>query len=429
MSELLDFYRQQAEENLSDIPWVAELQVKSWHELSSRGFPTRSNEDWKYTRVEELLQQRFPFSLPKAEDSIDIERIFSSHSNCPIPSKTTLYNGQLLQKNALPPGVILLPISESLSSHEDLVKPFFDKLLAHEQGFHSLNTTLFNAGIFLYIPPNVRVEDPIAISHYQDIEQSLQVRHLIILGNNSEATIVEDYYGENNCAYFTNAISEIYVGKQAKFAHYKVQRESKKSFHIGHVSVSQAEGSEFENHAINLGGKLVRNDVTINLQEENSHCLLNGIYIPGQAQHIDQQTKINHHVPRCSSKQDYKGILGNKARAIFNGKIVVDKHAQQTEALQSNKNILLSPDAEVDTKPQLEIFADDITCSHGATVGQLEEEALFYLRARGIEPDEANRYLIHAFVTMNLNLISPPILANWINGLIDQQLEQLDRNQ
>ena len=212
------------------------------------------------------------------------------------------------------------------------------------------------------------------------------------------------------------------LGEKAQCVHYKIQREGKLACHIGHVAVNQLAHSEFASHSFSFGGKLVRSDLSINLLQEYAQCLMNGIYIPNEGQHVDHHTIVNHLLPNCRSKQDYKGILNGHARAVFNGKVVVAKDAQHTDASQQNKNLLLSANAEIDTKPQLEIFADDVLCSHGATVGQLDEEALFYLATRGIDKIEASRYLVHAFTEENLRLIPKQKLAAWVGNLITQQL-------
>lgn len=230
-------------------------------------------------------------------------------------------------------------------------------------------------------------------------------------------------WAKDSC-YMTNGITELFIGSKAQVGHYKIQRESKQAFHFSHLAVQQSAASQLASQVVSLGGQLVRSDLSIALQEEQAQCFMNGIYMPTQGQHIDHHTTVNHLVPNCSSEQDYKGVLQGKARAVFNGKVIVAKNAQHTVAKQQNKNILLSARAEINTKPQLEIFADDVICSHGATVGQLDEEALFYLATRGIDRLEATRYLIHAFTQANLRAIPEQRFATWIDQLLTQQLEQ-----
>lgn len=418
MSEILDFYQEQAKAELSTVPWLAELKAQALQDFKRRGFPTRQNEEWKYTVMDAFLQQRF--SQQRLSVSAKIDQI------TPFTSQISLINGQIMSSEfirQLPSQVIIKPLLQSLSDHTDKIQPYLDKLLKREHGFHALNTAALNTGVFIYLPKGVSIPEPIVLAHWQD--QALQAshsRHLIVAEEGSQATIIETFHGQDDACYFTNTVSEIYLAKQANITHYKIQCESKAAFHIGHLAVNQAQESQFASHSLSLGGKLVRSDVTIDLQETQAQCLMNGIYLPGDKQHIDHHTVVNHRVADCKSVQDYKGILMDKARAVFNGKVVVAKHAQHTQASQQNKNLLLSANAEIDTKPQLEIFADDVVCSHGATVGQLDADALFYMAARGIDKQEAKKYLIHAFAADNLSLIPNTQMEAWMLNLINQQL-------
>ena len=201
--------------------------------------------------------------------------------------------------------------------------------------------------------------------------------------------------------------------------HYKIQRESKLAYHMGHLAVNQAMDSQLDSHLFSLGGKCVRSDITIGLSEPGAQCLMNGVYVPNDLQHMDHHTLVTHEAPNCRSEQDYKGILNGHSRAVFNGRVVVAKGAQHTQAKQQNKNLLLSIDTEIDTKPQLEIFADDVVCTHGATVGQLDEEAIFYLATRGIGRADATRYLVKAFTVDNLRILANVELATWVGTLLN----------
>ncbi|KTD23627.1 ABC transporter permease [Legionella lansingensis] len=419
MSEVLDFYQKQAKAGLSTIPWVAELQEKSLRELSYYGFPKRHDEDWKYTIVDALLQHGF--AKPAKRDAEIIVQ-----SDMPIKNQIVIQNGQILGVDGitahLPSGLLVQPLFDALHQHEDKIRPYFDKLLKHEHGFHALNTALVHTGMVIYVPAGIRVEEPIVLSHWQDKEQATHSRHLIILEEGSEVAVCEEYRGAEQCSYFTNTITEVFTAKNAKLTHYKIQREGHIAYHIGQIAVRQAQNSQFDSHSLSLGGKLVRSDIHLQLQEEGGRCLLNGIYVPTDGQHIDHHTIIQHLVGHCHSEQDYKGILAGRSRAVFNGKVIVSKDAQHTEARQQNKNVLLSSQAEIDTKPQLEIFADDVICTHGATVGQLDEEALFYLATRGIDKQEASNYLIQAFAADNLRLVPHQALAEWMRTLLIQQL-------
>lgn len=422
MSELLDFYKQQAKAGISTIPWLAELQAKGLRELTRYGFPTRHDEDWKYTLVDSFLQQRFA----KKQGMLASE-LTAPRSDLPASMQLILQNGQVfgtdLLAKQLPAGVLVQSLAQALEQQTDKIKPYLGQLLHHENGFQALNTAMLATGVVIYLPAGVCVEEPIVLSHWQDqANQAVYGRHLIIAEEGSEATIIEEYRGEEACSYFTNTITEVFAAAHAKVLHYKIQRESKSAYHIGHLAVKLAKNSQFDSHSLSLGGKLVRSDMSLDLQEENARCFLNGIYAPAEGQHIDHHTTIHHRVPNCQSEQDYKGILIGRSRAVFNGKVIVARGAQHTEAKQQNKNLLLSAQAEIDSKPQLEIFADDVVCTHGATVGQLDEDALFYLATRGIDRREASSYLIHAFAADNLRLLPHRTLAEWMGTLLNQQL-------
>lgn len=405
------------------------MQTKALMDLHQHGFPTHHDENWKYTRVDALFKQTFKPSVEaeSSKESASTRADEKSYADLPVKHKVLIQNGTILGveqlAKALPEGVLILPLSVALIRHPELLKPYLGTILKQEHGFHYLNTAMIHCGVFIYIPAGTLIEEPIALSHVQNqMQQAVYLRHLIIAEANSQATIIEDYQGSADCCYLTNKVTEVMVGTGAKLTHCTIQRESKAAFHLGHLSVKQLAHSEFANHSLSLGGHLVRSDISLYLQEEKAHSLMNGIYAPAEGQHVDHHTTVHHMVADCSSEQDYKGVLTGRSRAVFNGKVIVAKDAQHTNAKQQNKNLLLSANAEVDTKPQLEIFADDVLCSHGATVGQLDEEALFYLATRGIGRLEASHYLIHAFASDNLRLIPHRELAEYMGHLLTQQL-------
>ncbi|MFI4962262.1 MAG: Fe-S cluster assembly protein SufD [Legionellales bacterium] len=421
MSAILEFYQQEAQARVSSIPWLAQMQCQALAALNHSGFPTRQDEEWKYTSVDSLVQQGFTQN-PNPKSDSDFKK-----SDIPVQRQISIHNGLIRGieelKSLLPQGVLILPLSEALSQHPERIKPYLGTIMPTEHGFHSLNTAMLHLGLFIYIPAGIRMDEPIALSHVQDtMNQALHLRHIVVLEEGSQATLIEEYRGAEDCSYLTNTVTEIFLGARAQLSHYKIQRESKLAYHLGHVSVRQSDHSTFSSHSLSLGGRLVRSDISIYLQEEYADCLMNGIYTPADGQHVDHHTTVHHLVPNCRSEQDYKGILVGRSRAVFNGKVIVAKDAQHTDAKQQNKNLLLSAQAEVDTKPQLEIFADDVLCSHGATVGQLDEDALFYLATRGIDRVEAVGYLIHAFAEANLRLIQHANLADWMGQLLSEQV-------
>ncbi|MBA2648810.1 MAG: Fe-S cluster assembly protein SufD [Legionella sp.] len=421
MTEILEFYQKQARAATSSVPWLAHMQHEAITQLGKRGFPTRQDEDWKYTPVEGLLKQLFVQQntgelTPSTQDlTLDIKPQLLLHNG-------SIEGLEALQKQ-LPSEVMILPLADALMNQPDLVKPYLGQILQQEHGFQFLNTALIHYGVLIVIPAGVCIEKPIVLRHIQDRPEAIHLRHLIIAERGSQASIIEVYKGSEDCSYLTNTITEIDVKEHANVTHYKIQQESMLAYHIGHLSVKQSAHSQFASHSFSLGGKLVRSDISIHLQESFAGCLMNGIYAPTHGQHVDHHTCVFHNAPNCNSVQDYKGILTGHSRAVFNGKVLVAKDAQHTDAKQQNKNILLSAESEVDTKPQLEIFADDVMCTHGATVGQLDEEALFYLRTRGLSLLEAKHYLIKAFLTENCRLIPDGALFDWITTLLAQHME------
>ena len=256
----------------------------------------------------------------------------------------------------------------------------------------------------------------------QTANQASYVRNLIIAEPGACATIIEDYQGTSNTVYFTNAMTEVHLGANAHLTHYKIQREGRAAYHVSEVAVEQAANSTFDSHSFSVGGQWVRSDTVVSLNESGADCKLNGVYAPSNGQHIDHHTCVFHNVPNCTSDEDYKGILSGQSRAVFNGKVIVAKGADKTTAKQQNKNLLLSLGAEIDTKPELQIFADDVVCSHGATVGQLDETALFYLEARGIDPVDARRMLVQAFATDNLRRVTYAPIVSLLDELLIAQI-------
>jgi Fe-S cluster assembly protein SufD len=419
MSELLEFYQKEASANFSTIPWLSSLQKQGVSDFLHLGFPTSRIEDWKYTKLDNFLKQSFNRADLQSRSST----LLNDYTvNFPAHHKISITNGNVhISEDLSQSGIIIKTIAKAAIENPELVKKYLTQIVKQENAFQALNTAMLNTGIFIYLPQGCVLTQPLLLSHWQDQKnQAVYIRHLVIAEKDSQISLVEDYSGSDDMGYFTNTITEIFLAENARVKHYKMQREGLGAYHIGHVAITQKQKSNSESHLLNLGGNLVRSDTTINLVESHAHCLMNGIYTPKDKQHTDHHTKVTHLVPDCSSTQDYKGILLGKSRAVFNGKVVVEKDAVHTQAKQQNKNILLSPQAEINTKPQLEIFADDVICTHGATVGQLDEDALFYLACRGIDFEEASEFLVQAFAAENLSLFGP--FSAWVGGLLQEKL-------
>ena len=299
-------------------------------------------------------------------------------------------------------GIIVCSLACALAEHRDLVEPHLARYANYSaHAFAALNTAFLHDGAFIYLPPEAVVEEPISLNSTVTTASEPPLmwprRRLIVAGRNSQATICERYSGAPALTYFTNAVTEIVLDEGAIIDHYKVQQEGDAAFHIATTQIQMGRSSRFSSHNLTFGGKLTRNDINAILDGEGCECTLNGLYMGDGEQLIDNHTRIDHARPHGTSHELYKGILDGKARGVFSGRIYVHQDAQKTDAKQTNQTLLLSDDAIIDTKPQLEIFADDVKCTHGATVGQLDAESLFYLRSRGIGREEARALLTFAF--------------------------------
>lgn len=361
-------------------------------------FPTHHDENWKYTRTDELLTHQF---------SLDEQ-------------------GQGISFGEVPQGVLVIPLREvGVSSHAALVTTYLGQIVSEKHGFHAQNRALYNQGFLIYIPKGVQADTPLYLQHHAKNQGKMQcIRHLIIAEEGSAIKMVESYESELQDPYFTNVLTEIVVGRGAFVSHLKIQREGVAAFHFGELGVRQLANSRFESHCVSLGAKWARNDMSIFFTEPHASCYMNGIYTPSANQHVDHHTAVFHDVPHCASEQDYKGIIKDKACAVFNGKVCVSEQGKHTEAKQYNKNLLLSAEAQVNTKPELQIDTDDVVCAHGATVGQLDEEALFYLMTRGLDTALARRYLMQAFLANNLSrMVAAGLGAKHSALIIDDYLE------
>ncbi len=380
--------------NHTDLPWLQSLHQEACLDFKRLGFPTRHHESWKYTRLDGFLALE---SLSLALDSVSVVDV--------------------------PKGVMVMPLMQACYEHPEKIQPYLAQLLTHEHGLTAMNTALWNQGFFVYVPKGVQCTEPLWIRHHINHEQNFSVvRHLVVAEEGSTLQVIEDFNGDEAFSYATNTVTEVMLKPNAKVLHYRCQHEGMAAFHFGQTVAYQQQNSHFESHVLNVGGLWVRTDLTIKMQEPHAKCVLNGIYVAEGAQHMDHHTEVIHEVSDCESHQDYKGIANAHARVVFDGQVKVLRNAQRTKAHQSNKNLLLSNHAEVDTKPQLNIDADDVICTHGATVGQLDEDALFYLTTRGITRRDATHCLIQAFLHQNVQQLTHPALMTWMNEWLQTHL-------
>jgi Fe-S cluster assembly protein SufD len=412
VAESLDRYLAELDrgESLRAPAWLRRSRQQARDRFRSLGFPTANDEDWRFTSVAPIAEGNFvqardgkaslrpadlvPFRLA---DVAVAELVFVNGRYAP----------ELSRIDALPRGVRVGNLESTLATDPEDVEAVLTRVAPFErQPFTALNTALFADGAFLYVPPGDVIERPIHVIFVSTDEGRQTMSHprvLAVAGENAQASIVETYIAPGDARYFTNAVTEIVVGENASIDHYKIQRESLQAFHIAALQVVQKRNARFQSHSVSFGGSIVRNDIVAVLDGEGIECTLNGLYLGDGRRFVDNHTTIDHAKPHCGSREIYKGILADHARAVFNGKIIVRPDAQKTDAKQTNKALLLSEDAQINTKPQLEIFANDVKCTHGAAVGQMDDEAIFYLRARGLGLDQARNLLVHAFAGDVLN--------------------------
>jgi Fe-S cluster assembly protein SufD len=392
-------------------------------------FPTLKNEDWKYTNVSPIFDYAFIPADDTEKIEIDKQIIAQQRLKGLDANIVVLINGKyrndLSEIKTLPKGVIITDLSGEIKENNDLIKEYFGKYIKQENGFIALNTAFANDGVFIFIPRNTTIEHPIHILNLNGSSKDnilVQPRNIYITGENSSAVIIETYNSINGKASFTNFINEIFVGEKSNLTLFKIQNENEKSFHVSRTQAEQKKNSVFTTYTVTTGGSLTRNDNNTLLNDEGCETHMFGLYLTDGTQHVDNHTLIDHAKPYCVSNELYKGVLNHKSKAVFNGKVFVRPDAQKTNAYQSNKNILLTREASVDTKPQLEIYADDVRCTHGATVGQLDDESVFYLRSRGIPKEEALRILIRAFADDIFENISSEQIHKHIQKLIYEKL-------
>jgi len=384
--------------------WAGALREDAFARFEERGFPTTDEEDWKYTNVAPLARREFvPAETPAARAPEAAE--FFVHEEARA-SRLVFINGLLAPGlsalEALPAGVVVSDIAAALAGeHGAAVRERLGALVPATGGpFAALNAAFFGGGAFVFVPRGVRVGAPVQLLFLSEGEGAhlASPRLLVLAERESELDIIESYAAaEGTGEYLTNTVAEVFVADGARVTHVKVQDEAEPAYHVGATHAEVGRDAVYDLTTVTLGSKLSRHDIAVRLGRENGTCHVDGLYLVGDGQHADTHSLIDHAVPRCASRQTYKGILDGRSRAVFNGRVFVHEGASQTDAQQSNKNLLLSREARVDTKPQLEIYNDDVKCSHGATVGQLEEEELFYLLSRGLSPALARNLLTYGF--------------------------------
>ena len=386
--------------------WLALQRRSAIQRFSELGFPTPREEEWKYTQVAPIASTSFKAARSDLDGfrSEQLDRITFANLGCP---RLVFFNGhyveRLSQLEGLPAGVQVESLAEVLQKDPASVEPHLTRYARYDDhAFVALNTAFICDGASLYVPDGQVIEKPIHLLYISTAPQDAVITHprnLFVIGENSQATILESYVGLSDETYFTNLVTEIVAGENAIVDHYKLHQESKSAYHISTLQVYQGRNTRVRSFNVTLGGNLTRNEVNVTLDGEGAECELDGLYLLSGRQHVDNHTRLEHVKPHCSSREIYKGVLDEQSTGVFHGRILVHPGAQKTDSKQTNNNLLLSDRALVNSKPQLEIYADDVKCTHGATIGQLDEEALFYLRCRGIDYKTARSLLIYAFAS------------------------------
>jgi len=406
--------------------WLNPIRQSAFSHFSELGFPTLKDEDWKFTNVAPIAKTSF--QLPQDGDiRVAPEEVTTFTFPGLACSRLVFINGRYSQELSslvnLPEGVKVMNLDQAHKKERDLLEGHLTRYASFEKdAFLALNTTFMEDGSVVHIPRGKILANPIHLLYLSTPDRTPFITHprnLIVMEENSEAVILETHDSLREGVYFTNGVTELLIGENSVMSHYLFELESRSAYNVSTLRVEQGLNSRFTSHSILQGGALVRNNIHPVLSGEGSECLINHLFLSNENQHLDNYMRVEHASPHCNSRQIYKGILAGKSRGVFHGRIIVHPGAQKTDAKQTNRNILMD-EALIDTKPQLEIYADDVKCTHGATIGQLDENALFYLRARGIPEELAKVVLLFAFANEVLDRMKVEPVRRHLETLVHQ---------
>nr|WP_297458020.1 Fe-S cluster assembly protein SufD [uncultured Halomonas sp.] len=408
--------------------WVAARRQAGAARFEALGFPTKRDEAWKYTDVRRIGEGDFALASDAGFSQASAAALTLAHDAIRLTFVDGLFSAELSDLARLPSGVGVEPLSQALATNHEAVGGVLGRLTGVEfSPFSALNTAFSEEGAVIRIAPGTRVDTPIIVQFFSRANEAPVMSHprvLINAGARSQATIIEHYAGERDAANFTNVVGEVLLERGAMLTHYKLQEAPLGDLHIASLHVDQSRDSRFISFNINLGGALVRNDLIADLNGEGAEASYYGLFFAQGRQHVDNHTLVNHNAAHTFSNENYKGILGDRARGVFNGKVIVKRDSQKIEAHQNNANLLLSDRAEIDTKPELEIYADDVKCSHGATTGQLDEDAVFALRSRGIDEQTARGLLTLAFAGEVMEQVGLDVVAERVERTVAGKLPE-----
>ena len=402
------------------LPWLQALRANALERFSAQGFPSPREEEWRYTNVSGIEKKLFSPSSDLTAGDVDADwlKSYQLEDAWILVLVNGHFSAELSVLDGLPESVAVMSMADALAKQPDKVEKYLGAAADHaEHSFIAFNSAWFTDGLFVHVPAKLILDRPIQLLHIvTGTDAMATTRNIIIVDGMAEAKLIETFVGLGN-AYLTAAVTEIFVGQNADVTLYKMQSESEKAYHFGGSYIKQARDARFTHHNFAFGGLLARSDIHVDL-DHASECELNGLYLGSKRQHIDNHTRINHLKPYAISRELYKGVLDDRARGVFQGRVIVAVDAQKTDSQMSNRNLLLSDDAEADTKPQLEIYADDVKCGHGVTVGQLDEKSVFYLQSRCVDEETARNMLTFAFANEMVDKVK-------IKSLHDRVLEQV----
>ena len=403
--------------------WLKSLRREAFREFETLGFPTTRNEDWKYTNVAPIARQKFALAGRTGAET--------ASSLVPDFPGLNFYGGLCVGRapsgEGLPDSIRVMSLASALRDSPELIEPHLNRQSAERpNGFVALNNAFLRDGGFVHVPAGAATPSPIVLSFAADSGPTPSMANpynLIVLGEGARATVIEQYGGGDG-VYLTNAVTEIVIGPGARLDYFKVQAEGTRAYHVGTTNATLARNSEFSSFSLDIGARIGRNDLSVRLDGEGAACEMNGLYIASENHHVDNHTSVDHRSSFTPSRQLYKGVLAGSARGVFNGKVIARRGTHQVDAQQANNNLLISDKAMIDTKPQLEIFADDLKCSHGATVGQLDAEQIFYLASRGIGPGQAKRILTYGFATSIVAKVADSRIRDHLMTLVDGEFSK-----
>jgi Fe-S cluster assembly protein SufD len=402
--------------------WLQSLRREAFARFAETGFPTTHDEDWRFTNVTAVAGTPFELACSESIEKGQLESFGASQFACCLVFVNGLFSQELSSESILPKGVTVGSLAAQLKNGPASVEQYLGRYLNVERDtFAALNTAFIEDGVYVHVPRGVVVETPIYVLYVTIPGGTPTMNHprnLIVAEESSKVTVVEDYVSLGEGITFSNTATELVAGDNAHVSHYMIVREGDQAYNFSTLRIQQGRHANVATHSLLLSGALVRNNVHPVLAGEGSECLINGLFMANGRQHMDNYMLVEHASPHCDSRQFYNGILNGHSHGVFHGRIIVHKDAQKTDAKQTNRNLLLSDDAQIDTKPQLEIYADDVKCTHGATIGQVDENALFYLRSRGLAEAAARHVLLLAFANECLDRMNSPQVREHLEKLV-----------